>query len=183
MNGSSIDVWHLIEFIDTYDPSIGQNHSSGFESTVTSLGICCNRSRQTNTWRAPTGSGHSPGRAVKHISQELRLGYRGVANQKNIDITENKLIWNVKRKPILIVVITLWVESHWVTLFRVLPKAYKAKPFWCSRVHRWTAPENAPISRRRLPSVDWISYICWSLLELYQLRPLWTTDSRLLTTE
>src|SRR5947207_11247729 len=82
----SVNVAHFIEFFDTYDSSVGEDHCSCFETTFAGFFVCCNCSCETDAGGPSSSCGNGQGSSIQYESKHLRFGSRWVADHENVDI-------------------------------------------------------------------------------------------------
>lgn len=80
VDGDAIDIGHLVEFIDTYDTTIGENHSSRLESALSSVLVGGYGRGQTHTRASATSCCDSERRGAEHEAEHLRLRGGWVTN-------------------------------------------------------------------------------------------------------
>jgi hypothetical protein len=83
----SIDVGHFIEFIDTDNASVGEDHGSCFKATFPGFFVSGDCGGETDAGRSTTGGCDSERGGVQDEAEHLRFCRRRVTNHQNVDIS------------------------------------------------------------------------------------------------
>ena len=96
VDGNSINVGHLVEFVYANDAPVCENHSACFQSPFSSFTVGCHGSGKTDTRTSSASRGDCERCGVQHETKHLRFGGGGVSDHEHIDVTTNmSTVWEV----------------------------------------------------------------------------------------
>ena len=87
VNGDSVNIRHLVEFINTDNSAIRKNHGTSLKSAFPGFLIGRNGSSKTDSRRSPTSCGNSKRCGIQDESKQLGFRSRWVTNHQNVDVT------------------------------------------------------------------------------------------------
>ena len=86
VNRHAVDVRHLVEFVDTNDTTVSEDHGTSLEPSLAGIFVRRHRRRETDTGRTATCRRNCERSRAEHKPKHLRLCRRWVANHENIDV-------------------------------------------------------------------------------------------------
>ena len=87
VDGNAVDVAHLVEFVDTDDASVGEDHGTGFEAAFAGFFVAGDSCGETDARGASTGSCNGEWSGIEDEAEELGFGCRGITNHEDIDVS------------------------------------------------------------------------------------------------
>ena len=87
VDGHTVDVAHLVEFINADNTTVTKNHCTSLQPTLSRLLVGSNSSSQTDTGRSSTSRSNCERSGIQHESKKLRLGCRWITDHQDVDVT------------------------------------------------------------------------------------------------
>ena len=87
VDSDTVVLAHLVELIDADQTTVGQHHGTSLQTTLASVGIGGDGSRQTDAGRSLTGGRNGEGGNDHGRTEELTLGRRRITDHEDVDVT------------------------------------------------------------------------------------------------
>ena len=82
----TVNIAHLVKFVDTDNATVGQNHGTGLEAPFTRVFVRSHSGCETDAGAAAAGGSNGEWCGVEDETEHLRFGGTGVTDHEHVDV-------------------------------------------------------------------------------------------------